>query len=557
MGKEKKGINPADAFRKEQRKKEVKKLKKEREVVREVRSLLNNPDKIDEEIAKVQRQSNEYKLDKSLKDRIVELKRMKEVALQKEQINARSSSSSAIPVSAPVPAAMPVGRRPDESAYYHPVYNPSGMPPPGQPELYRPPPPPPMGAGTGVQLPYGHPPPPRMMMMPYGPPRGPMLVGGCNGVPLPPPRPALAPYPMPMASVGMPVGHRPPPPRGSAGAGAGGGRKRDRDEGDPLDPAGAGYADSTFGRHQQYLLQQNKRKQQQQQSDMHDGEVEMVEDVAVPQVPAQEQEKEDDGDGSEDSDSDEEQDEGDEQQHPVDDEDDAVIGPCLPAFPHHAPLPLGGGEDAVLGPALPPFPVYPQAHPQPLPMPQAPSAAVPSSSSSSQGAGQQAVSSLFADYGDDSEEEDKDAEAGQKEEQEVYDPARPPIGASSLLSFPALPDYATYAASMMTTSSGSITVPAPAPASTPEVLLQEEEPQPQRRPLSRVMAADASLTALVPNAVRMKQRGAPSAKQHVPRPPPSAPPVSAAPPVGTAGQAVVTSTDLAYMQFLAEIDALT
>ena len=86
MGKDKKEKNPADAYRKELRKKELLKLKKERIVVKEVRDLLNDPLKIDEEIKKAQKVSDENKLDKSLKDRIKELQRMKEVALTKQLV---------------------------------------------------------------------------------------------------------------------------------------------------------------------------------------------------------------------------------------------------------------------------------------------------------------------------------------------------------------------------------------------------------------------------------------------------------------------------------------
>ncbi|RYG93463.1 hypothetical protein EON65_58860, partial [archaeon] len=45
MGKDK-GLNPMDAYRKEQKKKEQKKHKQKRDAVREIRDLLNNPVKI-------------------------------------------------------------------------------------------------------------------------------------------------------------------------------------------------------------------------------------------------------------------------------------------------------------------------------------------------------------------------------------------------------------------------------------------------------------------------------------------------------------------------------
>lgn len=45
-----KTLNPADAFRKEQRKKDIKKNKQKQAVVKQVTDMLNNPQKIDEEV---------------------------------------------------------------------------------------------------------------------------------------------------------------------------------------------------------------------------------------------------------------------------------------------------------------------------------------------------------------------------------------------------------------------------------------------------------------------------------------------------------------------------
>jgi hypothetical protein len=50
-----KGLNPADAFRKAQKKAEIKKNKKNQAVVKEVRVLLNDPSKIEAEIDKYQK----------------------------------------------------------------------------------------------------------------------------------------------------------------------------------------------------------------------------------------------------------------------------------------------------------------------------------------------------------------------------------------------------------------------------------------------------------------------------------------------------------------------
>ncbi len=80
MGKDKKGVNPAEAFRREEKKKQQKRNAQQKQAVKEIRTLLNDPDKIEDEIQRVQKQSDENRLDKSLKDRILELKRMKDIA---------------------------------------------------------------------------------------------------------------------------------------------------------------------------------------------------------------------------------------------------------------------------------------------------------------------------------------------------------------------------------------------------------------------------------------------------------------------------------------------
>lgn len=202
MGKGKKEKNPADAFRKEQRKAELKKLKKDRQVVREVNTLLNDPSKVDAEIERVQKLSDENKIDKSLKERLKELRMMKNVAVKKQLVLAAtgrkplntpvesSSSSSRGAAEAPV-------RRPEESAYFHPQFNPTGMPPPGQPMLFRP------NSSNVSSSNANHSAPPR-----------PMGVGGLNGIPLPPPRPVALPFMVPLNNTpfNMMQTPRPPPP---------------------------------------------------------------------------------------------------------------------------------------------------------------------------------------------------------------------------------------------------------------------------------------------------------------------------------------------------------
>ena len=88
-----KELNPADVYRKQQRKKELKKCKETRNVVRSVQELLSDPNKIEEEIQKAQKASDASALDKGLKDRIKELKMMKTVAVTKQKIDMASGKT--------------------------------------------------------------------------------------------------------------------------------------------------------------------------------------------------------------------------------------------------------------------------------------------------------------------------------------------------------------------------------------------------------------------------------------------------------------------------------
>ena len=88
-----KELNPADVFRKKERKKDLKKCKENRTVVRAVRELLSDPNKIEEEIQKAQKESDGSLLDMGLKDRVKELKMMKSVALTKQKIDIASGKA--------------------------------------------------------------------------------------------------------------------------------------------------------------------------------------------------------------------------------------------------------------------------------------------------------------------------------------------------------------------------------------------------------------------------------------------------------------------------------
>lgn len=142
MGKDKKGLNPADAFRKAERKKELQKGKKVIAEKKAFQELLSNPKKIEEELRALQKQSDENRLDKGLKEKVKEMQSMLNVARMRAEAEGKKDtmSSSSVSSAAASSAAMPRPQsvipgvwRPELSHYYHPSLNPSGMPPPGVP----------------------------------------------------------------------------------------------------------------------------------------------------------------------------------------------------------------------------------------------------------------------------------------------------------------------------------------------------------------------------------------------------------------------------------------
>ena len=163
-----KGLNPADAFRKEQRQRELKKAKEKKKVQQEVSALLSDPNKIDEEIVKVQKQSDENRMDNGLKIRLKELYQMKSIALKKQQQAKLLTSNSTTSIQFHGSGSQQSARNLPIMQLNHNkeilVGGTNGIP--------LPPPRPIMGGTNGVPLP-----PPRPIM------------GGSNGIPLPPSRP--------------------------------------------------------------------------------------------------------------------------------------------------------------------------------------------------------------------------------------------------------------------------------------------------------------------------------------------------------------------------------
>ncbi|KAG4191036.1 hypothetical protein ERO13_A07G065700v2 [Gossypium hirsutum] len=241
-------MNPTDAYRKELRKKELKRNKKERKKVREVGILKKDPQAIMEQIEKLEVMKAEGALDKARKHRKRQLEDTLNLVLKKrKEFEDKMKEKGETPVM--FSHLGPPRRRttaeeedrakhpkPEDSVYYHPALNPTGAPPPGKPPMYKssigpriplsaasssaaasssqtesedvplavPPPPPLLDAGSnsgdGTVVPSSLPLPP--------PPPVPSTPATANlGIPLPPPPPG--PPPKDQVAVRPPL---PPPP---------------------------------------------------------------------------------------------------------------------------------------------------------------------------------------------------------------------------------------------------------------------------------------------------------------------------------------------------------
>ncbi|CAL9194602.1 unnamed protein product [Musa hybrid cultivar] len=227
-------MNPTDAYRKELRKKELKRNKKERKKVREVGILKKDPEAIREQIEKLERMKADGALDKARKHKKRQLEDTLNLVLKKrKEYEEKMRDKGETPVM--FSHLGPPRRRataeeeerdrhpkPEDSVYYHPTLNPTGAPPPGKPPMYK------SSIGPRVSLlasssaaassskseteeAFSVPPPPQL------PPPLPGADGKTSdddsvlqpSMPLPPPPPAL-PKPIANLSSSLP----PPPPPG-------------------------------------------------------------------------------------------------------------------------------------------------------------------------------------------------------------------------------------------------------------------------------------------------------------------------------------------------------
>ncbi|OAY47682.1 protein EARLY FLOWERING 5 isoform X1 [Manihot esculenta] len=231
-------MNPTDAYRKELRKKELKRNKKERKKVREVGILKKDPDVLKEQIEKLELMKADGALDKARKHKKRQLEDTLNLVLKKrKEYEEKMKEKGETPVM--FSHLGPPRRRtsaeeeervkhpkPEDSVYYHPTLNPTGAPPPGKPPMYK--------SSIGPRIPLSaatssstapsssnaESDDAALAMPPPPPPPPPPLTESTNlasgdisvvpaSLPLPPP-PPMPPKP-PAPGLGMPL---PPPPPG-------------------------------------------------------------------------------------------------------------------------------------------------------------------------------------------------------------------------------------------------------------------------------------------------------------------------------------------------------
>lgn len=142
-------MNPTDAYRKELRKKELKRNKKERKKVREVGILKKDPETLREQIDKLEMMKADGALDKARKHKKRQLEDTLNLVLKKRrEYEDKMKEKGEAPVM--FSHLGPPRRRtsaeeeervkhpkPEDSVYYHPTLNPTGAPPPGKPPMFK------------------------------------------------------------------------------------------------------------------------------------------------------------------------------------------------------------------------------------------------------------------------------------------------------------------------------------------------------------------------------------------------------------------------------------
>ncbi|XP_071710717.1 protein EARLY FLOWERING 5 [Rutidosis leptorrhynchoides] len=228
-------MNPTDAYRKELRKKELKRNKKERKKVREVGILKKDPETLKEQIDKLEAMKADGALDKARKHKKRQLEDTLNLVMKKrKEYEEKMKEKGEAPVM--FSHLGPPRRRtaeeeerakhpqPEDSVYYHPQWNPTGAPPPGKPPMYK------SSLGPIIPLVEGSssgaangesddvessiPPPPPPPPLPLGDAESKDDASLPASLPLPPPPPMP---PKPPTSESATMLPPPPPPPGAAG----------------------------------------------------------------------------------------------------------------------------------------------------------------------------------------------------------------------------------------------------------------------------------------------------------------------------------------------------
>ncbi|KAJ3670153.1 hypothetical protein LUZ60_010477 [Juncus effusus] len=201
-------MNPTDAYRKELRKKEIKRNKKERKKVRDVGILKKDPESIKEQIDKLEKMKADGALDKARKHKKRQLEDTLNMVMKKrKEYEEKMKEKGETPVmfSHLGPVRRPIAKeahQPEDSVYYHPTLNPTGAPPPGKPPMYKSSLEPMASSEQDEAGPSAPPPPP-----PPPPPVSGEL--SSSSLPLPPPPPSP---PAPPTDVQITIMPPPPPP---------------------------------------------------------------------------------------------------------------------------------------------------------------------------------------------------------------------------------------------------------------------------------------------------------------------------------------------------------
>ncbi|KAG6959330.1 hypothetical protein JG688_00010123 [Phytophthora aleatoria] len=140
-----KSLNPMEAYRREQKKKELKKHRVERQKDKQAKLSVMDPVEIREQLKNLERQVAANPTDGPTRKRKQELEDTLRAVVKKQKELADEERKKQAYAPPPPPMSMAEltqtnkekFQNPENSIYYHPTLNPFGAPPPGKPQVYR------------------------------------------------------------------------------------------------------------------------------------------------------------------------------------------------------------------------------------------------------------------------------------------------------------------------------------------------------------------------------------------------------------------------------------